>query len=117
VEIGIERVQDVTLRAKNVGELRTFYRTIGLREVLVRGDDFVVFAAGNSEIVIHVATEQPMAATGVGFLVDDTAAIGERLRAANISYEGPMPLRPGKVGIRLADPNGNILEFFQRERA
>ncbi len=109
----IDRIQDVTIRASNIDELRAFYKRIGFREVLIRGDDFVVLAAGKSELVIHAAAQQPMAAVGLAFLVDDAAAIGERLREANIPFEGPMPLRPGKIGVKLTDPNGNILEFLQ----
>ena len=109
----IDRIRDATIRANNVAELRAFYKRIGFGEVLVRGDDFVVFAAGKSELVIHRVAERPKAAIGLAFEVDDTTAIADRLRKAAITFEGPIQLRPGMVGIRLTDPNGNVVEFLQ----
>ena len=55
----IDRIRDATIRANNVAELRAFYNRIGFGELLARGDDFVVFAAGNSELVIHRVADQP----------------------------------------------------------
>jgi extradiol dioxygenase family protein len=80
--------------------------------VLARGDE-IVFAAGQSELVIYRVADQPKAAVGLGFEVDDAAPIAERLCNAAIPFDGPMQLRPGMVGIRFTDPNGNVLEFFQ----
>lgn len=111
-DIGIERVQDVTLRTADVPALHAFYARIGFRELITRGDDFVVFAAGTSEFVIS-GGKSVHGATGIGFLVADVAAIETRLREAGIAYVGPMQLRPGKVGVRVTDPHGNIVEFFR----
>ena len=109
----IDRIRDATIRANNVAELRAFYNRIGFGELLARGDDFVVFAAGNSELVIHRVADQPKAAIGLAFQVDDTAPIAERLRRAAIPFEGPKQSRPGMIGIQLTDPNGNFVEFVQ----
>ncbi len=112
VNVHVVRVQDVTIRANNVVELRAFYASIGLREVLVR-DDLVVFAAGDSELVIHATADRPDEAVGFGLLVADIEPIERRLRHARVAYEGPMPLRPGKRGVRFRDPNGNVVEFLR----
>ncbi|HTK97176.1 MAG TPA: VOC family protein [Pseudomonadales bacterium] len=109
----IDRIRDATIRASNVAELRMFYNRVGFAEVLARGDEIVVFAAGQSELVIYRVADQPKAAVGLGFEVDDAAPIAERLCNAAIPFDGPMQLRPGMVGIRFTDPNGNVLEFFQ----
>jgi catechol 2,3-dioxygenase-like lactoylglutathione lyase family enzyme len=106
------RVQDVTIRANNIAELRAFYTNVGFREVLVRGADFAVFSAGDSELVVSSVDDRPIATVGIGFQVEDLDVIRDRLSRGGIAYEGPMQLRPGKVGIRLADPNGNVVEFF-----
>jgi catechol-2,3-dioxygenase len=109
----IDRIRDATIRASNVAELRLFYNRVGFTEVLARSDEMVVFAAGQSELVIYRVAEQPRAAVGLGFQVDDAAPIAERLRNAAIPFDGPMQLRPGMIGIRFTDPNGNVVEFFQ----
>ncbi len=109
----IDRIRDATIRASNVAELRLFYNRIGFTEVLVRSDEIVVFAAGQSELVIYRVAEQPRAAVGLGFQVDDAAPMAERLRNAAIPFDGPMQLRPGMIGVRFTDPNGNVLAFLQ----
>jgi len=101
----------VTLRTTDVPASRAFYGRIGFREVIARGDEFVVFSAGASEFVINRG-ESPRGTTGIGFLVADVASMETRLREAGVGYDGPMQLRPGKVGLRVTDPHGNVVEYF-----
>lgn len=110
----ILRIHDVTLLAENAAELRAFYRSLGFTEIFSKGDDLVVFAAGDAEFAIHSSHARPRAAMVVAFHVSDLQATVEHLRRCAVSFEGPIQLRPGMQGVKLRDPNGNSIEFLAK---
>jgi catechol 2,3-dioxygenase-like lactoylglutathione lyase family enzyme len=70
--------------------------------------------AGN--FVLHIGTEKDFVAprrAHPGFLVDNLAAMIERLRAENVELTFDVPL-PGYDRVHIRDPFGNRLELLQR---
>jgi catechol 2,3-dioxygenase-like lactoylglutathione lyase family enzyme len=111
----VKGIHDVTIVASNVAELRTFYGRLGFRQVVDHGDTLAVFLLGANELAIHTSSTQPTNAIVISVLVDDLAPVQRQAAELGISVADPAPLRPGLIGIALLDPNGNKLEFLQRE--
>jgi catechol 2,3-dioxygenase-like lactoylglutathione lyase family enzyme len=49
----------------------------------------------------------------IHFIVDDIAAVVERLRAAGLTFRNDIVSGPGGQQILLEDPSGNPIELFQ----
>jgi hypothetical protein len=70
---------------------------------------------GANELAIHTSSAQPTNAIVISVLVEDLALVQRQAAELGISVDDPAPLRPGLIGIALFDPNGNKLEFLQRD--
>jgi len=109
----VKGIHDVTIVASNVAELRTFYRRLGFKQVVDRGDTLAVFLVGANELAIHTSSTQPSNAIVISVLVEDLAPVQRQAAELGITVNDPAPLRPGLIGIALFDPNGNKLEFLR----
>ena len=115
--LGIDHVQVAAPRGCEA-EARAFYGgLLGLEELekpeplRARGGSW--FRAGTHEL--HVGVEEPFAPARKahpGFVVDDLAALAERLRAQGIDVT-PDETIPGVGRAYVADPFGNRLELRQ----
>jgi len=85
------------------------------RGISAMGDNLVVFGVGSNELAIHVASTQPKSVVGLSVLVKNLDAIQEQLKKSSIAFEGPNPERPGLVGIKIQDPNGNTVTFLHTQ--
>jgi len=106
---------DLTIVASNVAELRSFYGRLGFRQVVDQGGNLAVFLVGSNELAIHASGERPAEALVISILVTDLEVIARAFTELALSFEGPARLRPGFVGIRVRDPNGNKIEFVEPE--
>src|SRR5436305_11293668 len=114
---GIDHVQ-VAAPAGCEAEARAFYGALLGLEELAKPEPLAArggcwFRAGAQEL--HVGVEDPFAPARKahpGLVVDDLAALAERLRAAGIevTYDESIP---GTTRFHAADPFGNRLEFRQ----
>jgi len=114
---GIDHVQ-VAAPAGCEAEARAFYGgLLGLEELpkpeplAARGGCW--FRAGAQEL--HVGVEEPFAPARKahpGLVVDDLAALAERLRGQGIEVR-PDDSLPGVIRAHVADPFGNRLELRQ----
>ena len=109
----VKGIHDVTIVAKNVAELREFYRRLGFTQVVDRDNELAVFLVGANELAIHASPAQPMNAMVLSILVDDLAPVQRKAAELGIHVNEPAQLRPGLMGIALFDPNGNKLEFLR----
>ncbi len=119
--IGIDHVQ-VAAPPGCEAEARAFYGgLLGLEELekpeelRVRGGCW--FRAGAQEL--HVGVEEPFAPARKahpGLVVDDLAALEERLAAQGIRATRDEAI-PGVLRVHVADPFGNRLELRQSGRA
>ena len=107
-------LNDVTIVASNVAELRDFYLSLGLPLVLELPEGLVVFDVGGADLAIHAGPDRPIGVMGIGIAVDDLEPFQQRLRESGVPFEGPKPLRPGRIGLHLNDPNGNVVELLVR---
>jgi catechol 2,3-dioxygenase-like lactoylglutathione lyase family enzyme len=105
---------DLTIVASNVAELRSFYGRLGFRQVLDHGN-LAVFLVGSNELAIHASGARPSEALVLSILVNDLGLIERNLSELSVAFEGPAQMRPGLVGIRVRDPNGNKIEFVTPE--
>jgi len=78
-------------------------------------DNLVVFAVGSNELAIYVAATQPKSAVALSVLVKNLHAIQAQLKKSGVAFEGPNPERPGLVGIKIQDPNGNTVTFLHAD--
>ena len=115
--IGIDHVQ-VAAPPGCEEAARAFYGgLLGLEELEkpepLRARGGCWFRAGRQEL--HVGVEEPFAPARKahpGLVVDDLAALEERLAAAGIASERDVPLA-GAERLHVADPFGNRLELRQ----
>jgi len=115
--LGIDHAQVAAPRGCEA-EARAFYGgLLGLEELEkpepLRGRGGCWFRAGTHEL--HVGIEEPFAPARKahpGFLVDDLAALTERLRGRGIEVT-PDETIPGVERAYVADPFGNRLELRQ----
>jgi catechol 2,3-dioxygenase-like lactoylglutathione lyase family enzyme len=115
--LGIDHVQVAAPRGCEA-EARAFYGgLLGLEELgkpeSLRARGGCWFRAGTHEL--HVGVEEPFAPARKahpGLVVDDLAALGERLRAQGIDVT-PDETIPGVERAYVADPFGNRLELRQ----
>jgi catechol 2,3-dioxygenase-like lactoylglutathione lyase family enzyme len=110
----VKGFHDVTIVARNVAELRSFYSSLGFLQVVDRGDELAVFLVGSNELAIHTGSAQPVNAVVLSVLVDDLGPIQQQAAALGLPIDPPAGLRPNLVGVALLDPNGNKLEFLCR---
>ena len=106
---------DVTIVASNVTELRSFYARLGFRQLGDHGSNLAVFLVGSNELAIHASGARPSEALVLSILVNDLEVVERSLGELAIAFEGPAPVRPGLLGIRVRDPNGNKIEFVEPE--
>ena len=115
--LGIDHVQVVAPRGCE-SEARAFYvALLGLEELQkpapLRSRGGCWFRAGAQEL--HVGVEEPFAPARKahpGLVVDDLAALAERLRSRGIDVT-PDETIPGVERAYVADPFGNRLELRQ----
>jgi catechol 2,3-dioxygenase-like lactoylglutathione lyase family enzyme len=127
------RIQHVGLVVSDVGRSRRFYRdALGLEEV-PRPANFKFAGAWFrfGEYELHLLAEadttggagQPDAGEGatrglthhLAFEVDNLEAACEQLAAAGVALTGgPMPRGDGVTQVFFLDPDGYVLEYFQR---
>jgi catechol 2,3-dioxygenase-like lactoylglutathione lyase family enzyme len=128
-------IQHCTLVVSDLGRSRDFYRALGLDEV-PRPANFTFagtwFRAGADEI--HLIAERetttragghdpgPGLATGlvthVAIEVEDLGAMLERVQHRGLETAGgPMPRGDGVDQVFLRDPDGYVVELFQRTSA
>jgi catechol 2,3-dioxygenase-like lactoylglutathione lyase family enzyme len=115
--LGIDHVQVAAPRGCE-SEARAFYAgLLGLEELgkpeALRERGGCWFRAGTAEL--HVGVEEPFTPARKahpGLVVDDLAALAERLRAAGVDVT-PDDTIPGVERAHVADPFGNRLELRQ----
>jgi len=108
----VKGFHDITIIANNVAELRHFYGILGFAQVVDQGDELAVFVVGANELAIHTSENIPTEALVLSVAVSDLEAIQRRIAELGIRFDGPVPMRPGLIGIAIRDPNGNKLEFL-----
>ncbi len=108
----VKGFHDVTILASNVDELRRFYGKLGFPQVVSQGDELAVFVVGDNELAIHTSRAKPSEAIVLSLRVSNIEDIQQGMSNLGIKFDGPVPMRPGLVGIAIRDPNGNKLEFL-----
>jgi lactoylglutathione lyase len=103
-----------------------FYRdVIGLR-VRIEGDGYVEFEMENTKFALFERSKLPglIGRDGghppcgeIGFLIEDVDAEAERFRGLGVEIlSGPVNRQWRERTLHIADPDGNVIEFAQKQR-
>lgn len=65
---------------------------------------------GNYNLDLNTSNHFPQGVTCVSFITDDLKATENRLKAANIPYDGPKPSHLGMTCIQFKDPDGYLIK-------
>ena len=105
------KLYDVTLIAKDVESLASFYSSIGFgKHPHVSNESIVIFPMPNQDLAIIKGDVN--SSIVVSFICPDLDPIEKRLKKSKVSYVGPKMIQAGMKGIEVTDPNGNRINFL-----
>ncbi len=114
----IERVDNTHYWTRSMDAAVAFYRDVLGLDLRVRaGEDWAEFDVAGTTIALHGSREghpPPQAGATVVFEVDDLDSSMRSLRAKGIDFEGEVREAPTGRFASLRDPDGNIIQLFQR---
>ena len=106
------RLHEIELFSKDTAASRRFYEeSLGL-EVNHAVPGLNVFDAGHPGVDFDTSVHLP-GKVRIGLVVGDLAAFAGSLQAKGIPFEGPEESHLGMLILRLADPDGHIVEIQQ----
>lgn len=95
-----------------------FYRDVlGLDLTLRAGEDWAEFDAGGTTIALHGTRPghaPPQGGATVVFEVDDLDLVVASLRGRGVEFSGEIAEAPTGRFATFRDPDGNLLQIFQR---
>lgn len=113
-----KRLQNVFVVAERPAELHAFYASaLGLQLKFRDQDRWIQYAVGNTSVALACREEAVPATSGVVmvFEVDDFTDAAERIRAAGGEVLGTRDMGAHGAVLSLRDPEGNIVQLFQRQ--
>lgn len=118
----LKRVDNAHYWTKDMDQAVSFYRDLlGLSLRLRAGEDWAEFDVGGTTVAVHGTREghaPPQAGATVVFEVDDLDLAVRLLRERGVVFEGDVHEVPGSGRFAsFRDPDGNLLQVFQREGA
>lgn len=104
------RLHEIEIGSDDVKQSTNFFqRALGLTP-LVQQKGLTVFDAGLQGLDLNVSNHLPKGTVCISFIADDLASVEERLTAAGIAYEGPLPSHLGMTTLQFKSPDGFFIK-------
>jgi predicted enzyme related to lactoylglutathione lyase len=114
-----KQLLNVFLVADRPAELHAFYESaLGLKLKFRDGDRWIQYALGSTSVALACREEAQPATSGavVVFEVEEFGDMAERITAAGGQVLGTRDMGTHGAVLSLRDPEGNIVQLFQRQR-
>jgi len=103
------KLHEIELSTKDPAASKRFYHEMLGLPVRVDEQVLKVFDSGHAGLDFATSVHNPGRTTSVAFLVGDLDQTIASLRAKGLEISGPFESHLGMRGIRLQDPDGNIV--------
>lgn len=116
----IKKLQNIYYVAGDVAKARHFYETVlGLQPKFADGERWVQFNVAGVNFALASPAEAPQAASGgiAVFEVESLAELRPKLAANHIEVLSERDMGSHGRTLAVKDPNGNVLQFFERAKA
>lgn len=114
----LRRVENAHYWTRNMDEAVAFYRDVlGLDLATRSGEDWAEFEVGGTTVALHGTRPghaPPQAGATIVFEVDDLDAAVRSLRSRGVELDGDLAETPTGRFVSFRDPDGNVLQVFQR---
>ena len=104
------KLHEIELGTGDVQGTTAFFQTLLGLQPSLQHQELTVFNAGIKGLDFNISSHLPAGITAISFLTDDLSELTDRLRAAGISYEGPMDSHLGMTCIQFLSPGGYVIK-------